>query len=565
MMLTQYNAKNNDPVKLQRYFETAPDQFAAIRRLFAEISRAPNEEAGDKILSALVAQVQAFKFNSALPELSPISQLAGILEHLLQQIAETPSNLSLSILRTTASAVVLLETMSLPGLRPDLSIKPPVKVLAVDDDPISRIAVSSALRKAFKDPDLAYEGDSGLMLAATNTYEVIFLDVEMPGMNGYELCARIHETSANRTTPVIFVTSHSDFEFRSQSISGGGQDLIGKPFLGFELALKALTIVLRNRLHAERSHAQTLLLDRKSSVSIPVKKDPSPNASAGVPSPLQPTRPAESVSSLVDSQNARKPNDATPATLPPLKSDNPADAFFATALARIETIRDRLQDTGHESNPDARKKGLEALLADTTKLASDMGNEDVRPAARLCSELGVLLAKFLENPGLLIPSAQNAAVAALNLLEEFCTRGVKANLLSPEPRILLVDDDPVVLLALTNAVKTVFGKPENARSGQEALEWACQTPFDLIFLDIEMPCMDGFAACRNIHATSLNARTPIVFVTSHSDAESLGQAALSGCCGFVPKPALPAEITLRALTFVLRARLEEFKEEKKAD
>ena len=138
-------------------------------------------------------------------------------------------------------------------MRPDLVTEPPVRLLAVDDDPISRRAMSLALAKAFNAPDLAPDGLTALALAGRQTYDVIFLDVEMPGMDGFELCTKIHETELNRTTPVVFVTRHSDFDSRAKSTELGARGShLGKPFLVFEITVKALTLVMRARLdHGE--------------------------------------------------------------------------------------------------------------------------------------------------------------------------------------------------------------------------------------------------------------------------------------------------------------------------
>jgi CheY-like chemotaxis protein len=76
-------------------------------------------------------------------------------------------------------------------------------------------------------------------------FDLIFLDVEMPGQNGIDLCLKIREMPTNRATPVVFVTAHSDFGSRGQSILSGGNDFIAKPFLSVELALKALTYLFK--------------------------------------------------------------------------------------------------------------------------------------------------------------------------------------------------------------------------------------------------------------------------------------------------------------------------------
>src|SRR2546426_10695632 len=78
--------------------------------------------------------------------------------------------------------------------------------------------------------------------------EVVFLDVQMPGMDGFELCSKIRETQLNRSTPVVFVTGMNDFQSRANSIPAGGDDVIAKPFLTFEITVKAMTLALRGRL-----------------------------------------------------------------------------------------------------------------------------------------------------------------------------------------------------------------------------------------------------------------------------------------------------------------------------
>ena len=70
----------------------------------------------------------------------------------------------------------------------------------------------------------------------------------MPGMDGFEVCSKIRDTVPNRTTPVVFVTGQSDFDARVNSTLSGGNDLMGKPFLIFEVTVKALTLALQGRL-----------------------------------------------------------------------------------------------------------------------------------------------------------------------------------------------------------------------------------------------------------------------------------------------------------------------------
>jgi len=67
-------------------------------------------------------------------------------------------------------------------------------------------------------------------------------------MNGFELCTKLRALPAYKKTPVVFVTSLTDFESRANSTISGGNDFIAKPFLFMELAVKALLYVFRSQL-----------------------------------------------------------------------------------------------------------------------------------------------------------------------------------------------------------------------------------------------------------------------------------------------------------------------------
>jgi PleD family two-component response regulator len=78
----------------------------------------------------------------------------------------------------------------------------------------------------------------------------------------------------------------------------------------------------------------------------------------------------------------------------------------------------------------------------------------------------------------------------------------------------------------------------------------------VIFLDVLMPDVDGFALCPKVHETAVNRQTPVVFVTSHDDPQLTSRASACGGSDFVTKPFLRAEITVKALVYALRHRLQ---------
>jgi CheY-like chemotaxis protein len=81
-------------------------------------------------------------------------------------------------------------------------------------------------------------------------FDLVFLDVHMPKMDGFHVCRALHESPTNARTPVIFVTGLRDLETRNRSEESGGVDFIAKPLLQHELGLKALIHLHRARRNA---------------------------------------------------------------------------------------------------------------------------------------------------------------------------------------------------------------------------------------------------------------------------------------------------------------------------
>ncbi|MBI5388082.1 MAG: response regulator [Verrucomicrobia bacterium] len=237
------------------FFDHAPEHLQALRKLFQEVSKTQDEAARTTALDNFYRQVHALTSKAGLAGMKPAARVASALEALIKELCEKPKTVTPSTLRTAATALDLLKDLCAPGLNPDLADVPPVGILVVDDDMLARRALTFALQKAFDRPENADCADAALALAAQRSFDVIFLDVQMPGMDGFTLCSKIRATDTNRATPVVFVTSHTDFSSRAQSTLSGGNDLIAKPFLFIEVTVKALTFALRGRLLKGRKSA----------------------------------------------------------------------------------------------------------------------------------------------------------------------------------------------------------------------------------------------------------------------------------------------------------------------
>ena len=233
----------------EAFFRAFPTYMSAMREALQEIGAATAEAEKQKQLADMAELIAAFKIEANLWQLRPILQISTVLELLLKQLAQKTKDATPSALRTVAGAIDLLADLAVPDLSPDLLVVPPLQILAVDDEPLCLRAVTFALEKANFTPDLARDGLEAVMKANEKRYDVIFMDIQMPELDGIEACTQIREGSLNANTPVVFVTAHSDFNMRAKSTLAGGSELIAKPFLIFELTMKAVTYAARKRLH----------------------------------------------------------------------------------------------------------------------------------------------------------------------------------------------------------------------------------------------------------------------------------------------------------------------------
>jgi DNA-binding response OmpR family regulator len=230
------------------FIESLPATLAMLRASLQSLIKADNEMTRLKEIYELYRRVHALAGNAGIAGLVQIAHMASALEALLKEIYEKPKNINTSTLRTVAAGVDFLGLLFERGTLPERQEVPAANILVVDDEAISRRAIIYALEKAqlqsvnVEAPETAYK------LLTESNFDLVFLDVDMPGMTGFELCTKLRALPMHKKTPVVFVTSLSDFDNRTSSTMAGGNDFIAKPFLFIELTVKALIHILRGKL-----------------------------------------------------------------------------------------------------------------------------------------------------------------------------------------------------------------------------------------------------------------------------------------------------------------------------
>jgi CheY-like chemotaxis protein len=229
----------------QEFLKRVPQIQSDLRERVGALVRSKSTTEQLSLLQGFNTSISSLVGLAGITGFSRIAHLAGAMEALVKDLQKKPKQMTSSVLRTIAHASDCLNVLFRDINQGAQDVPQSLLILAVDDEPISRRTISVALAKANLRCICIEESRMAMTILAENQFDLVFLDAEMPEMNGFELCAELRKTATNKATPVIFVTSLTNFEVRAQSSLAGANDLIAKPFLMMELAVKALTYLLR--------------------------------------------------------------------------------------------------------------------------------------------------------------------------------------------------------------------------------------------------------------------------------------------------------------------------------
>jgi DNA-binding response OmpR family regulator len=119
-----------------------------------------------------------------------------------------------------------------------------VKVLLIEDDRKIASFVSKGLREQGLVVDSCVNGDEGFLLATTRSYDVVVLDIMLPGRDGLSILRNLREKK--NTVPVILLTARSALNERLEGLNLGADDYLCKPFFVEELAARIHAVIRRS-------------------------------------------------------------------------------------------------------------------------------------------------------------------------------------------------------------------------------------------------------------------------------------------------------------------------------
>lgn len=119
-----------------------------------------------------------------------------------------------------------------------------MKILIIEDEKLLADSIGTLLEKKGFEVEIVYDGETGKSYAQSGIYDLLILDVMIPGMNGYEVARKVR--SGKCGTPILMLTAKSDLEDRITGLNSGADYYLTKPFDSREL-LACINALLRRQ------------------------------------------------------------------------------------------------------------------------------------------------------------------------------------------------------------------------------------------------------------------------------------------------------------------------------
>lgn len=124
-----------------------------------------------------------------------------------------------------------------------------IRILIVEDEAAIRGGLTDVLVYHGYEVDVAAEGPQGLEKALSGQFDLVLLDVMLPGMSGFEICNSIR--AADRDQPIIMLTAKTSDEDIVEGLSLGADDYVAKPFSVAQLVLRVQAVLRRSRVGSQ--------------------------------------------------------------------------------------------------------------------------------------------------------------------------------------------------------------------------------------------------------------------------------------------------------------------------
>lgn len=392
-----------------------------------------------------------------------------------------------------------------------------MKILIVEDSSVLRRSMKQLIEKIGHSTLFANSGEEALQMVGVSDFDLVIMDVEMPGLDGFETTSLMREALDGRWIPIVFVTSNTSDESVVAGIEAGADDYLIKPLSKglLEAKLKAMHRIAEMQRQLSRLNSELAILSQRDGLTQLFNRH---------------TFIDRATQSLVESWRHTKP--------------------CALLMLDVDFFKQYNDSYGHVRGDDCLQQVAQAIES-TTKRESDIvgrygGEEFVVMLLQTDRDGAILVAeKILRAVEDLNIAHESSAVSdsvtisiGINVMES-CTQPTLDRLILAADKnlyraksqgrnclvvddsrlrtILIVDSDGARLNALTEILQPL-GNIITSDDHQESLDLAKEIMPDVILLNSECPQLKGRQLEATLREHVRTARTPVLFITSEAGA-----------------------------------------------
>ncbi len=388
----------------------------------------------------------------------------------------------------------------------------PMKILIVEDSATLRYSMCSYISNAGHTPIVAENGETALQILDDSKVDMVIMDVEMPGLDGFETTRCIRDWFGDYWIPIIFVTGKNAEQDLRQGIDAGGDDYLIKPISETILAAKIRAMERITTMRDEMTQLNkelTELSERDGLTHLYNRRTFDERANDQWRIAMRTKEPLAIL--LMDIDHFKAYND--------YYGHIAGDECITEVAGAIEEALSRPGDLiarygGEEFIallPNTREDGAYHVAERIRMTVQQLGIKHRESATNASITLSIGGAVVTHTTGTLLKDLTNAADKALYTAKQTGRNRVTVKLFTPKTTVLVAQSGP-------STIKAIDGKLDNhcailqTRSGEEALDTAIRNRPDVIVIDEELAGMGGVSAAREIRKHPLTSHTPIVML-----------------------------------------------------
>jgi len=396
-----------------------------------------------------------------------------------------------------------------------------MKIMLVEDSATLRHAMCRYIRAANHEPVVAESGEEALQVVDQLDVDMIIMDVEMPGLDGFETTRLIREwLGEEHWIPIIFVTGRSEDESLQEGIEVGGDDYLIKPVSPVILRAKiqAMERITTMRRQMQKLNEELVNLSQRDGLTnlytrrtFDEKAEEQWRLSNRTKQPLSLL--------ILDIDHFKQFNDYYGHQA----GDECIKAVARTLAECLNRPTDLVARYGGEEFivllPDTPESGAVHLaeLLRKSIMALNIRHKRSASSDRVTISIGVSICLFSGN-NYSLHHLISLADKALYKSKEGGRNRVSTKIYSPENAILVVDDDPVALETINQCLSGHCSVITTDNS-EECVQLADKIIPDLVMLDIFLPGVNSFEICKTLRSNKHTSSIPLVLTSEGKSKE----------------------------------------------